>query len=499
MKTSEVNKIKKDILAASDVAKCRICRKVITALNAYSRYYYTDDQVNHFLDLCQVMDFEAATDYYVNTMLTGLKKKEPILYQSELVSRSSDLVMAHDIQPNGKEVIDLALSDSNYYGIFKSLHAYMKRATLLGAIDNILYLIWEMARRPKTEIPAGAKHCAFHLLAQYQASRKDGKITKIYAEDTLVYLQNKYRFFDESDPREQAALQFTVHKNDFKADWDNFFNPEGTAKTRITLDDIKRLLSEMDQRHADLVHYLFMCNYIDYSDYQFRDEWMIDDYVTIYNAYYHEDSNYLSSVNGYVIEILREWQRDANHKYQKAKHDLYYWLTDPIPEFNPSMGDEIESAWLQVKDSDDEKVIARALMPFPMRISKLIDSGHYEDAAANVYCILEHLAITNKSHEDWFECLWSGGEQTMIVGLVEVLQDLYCHLRQESDVPISLKNEMDIHLEIFNKKTWFFGIDCGDSRYEDMLSDGKKQNGEYSDLSNCYMWTEWYLPQLREN
>lgn len=60
MKTSEANKIKKDIIAASDVAKCRICRKVITALNAYSRHYYTDDQVNHFFDLCQVMDFQAA-------------------------------------------------------------------------------------------------------------------------------------------------------------------------------------------------------------------------------------------------------------------------------------------------------------------------------------------------------------------------------------------------------------------------------------------------------
>ena len=385
MKTSEINKIKKDILAASDVAKCRICRKVIMALNAFSRHYYTDNQVNHFLDLYQMMDFQAATDYYVNTMLASLKKNEPILYQAELVSRSSDLVMVHDIQPNGKDIIDLAQSDNN------------------------------------------------------------------------------------------------------------------TAKTRITLDDIKHLMSEMDQRHADLLHYLFMCNYIDYSDYQFRDEWMIDAYVTIYNAYYHEDSNYLSAVNGYVIEILREWQHDANHKYQKAKHDLYYWLTDPIPEFNSSMGDEIESAWLQVKDSDDERVVARALMQFPMRISKLIDSGHYEDAAANVYCILEHLAITNKSHEDWFECMWNGGEQTMIADLVEVIQELYCHLRQKSDVPRSLKNEMDIHLEIFNKKTWFFGIDCGDSRYEDMLSDGKKQNGEYSDLSNCYMWKEWYLPQLQEN
>ena len=99
---SEANKIKKGILAASEVAKCRICRKVIETLRIYRLHYYTDEQVNHFLDLCQKTDFEAATTYYVNTMLAGFKKKEPILYQSDLVSRSADLVMVHDINPNSK-------------------------------------------------------------------------------------------------------------------------------------------------------------------------------------------------------------------------------------------------------------------------------------------------------------------------------------------------------------------------------------------------------------
>ena len=495
---SEANKIKKGILAASEVAKCRICRKVIETLRIYRLHYYTDEQVNHFLDLCQKTDFEAATTYYVNTMLAGFKKKEPILYQSDLVSHSADLVMVHDINPNSKDVIDKALSTSNYAGILKALHAYMKKASFIRAIDNVLYLLWEICRRPQEEIPAGVKHCAFHLLAQYQASRKDGKMTKLYAQDTLIYLQDKYHCFDESDPKEMSVYQGTVRQNDFKTDWQQFFNPSGsTTKKRTTLKDLEEMLNGMDRSHAELVHYLFMCNYIDYNRYHFRDEWMIDRYVEIYNAYFQESPIYLHEVNAYVIEIMKEWQKDANHKYQKAKKDLVWWMTDPIPAFKPSLGDEVEAAWQKVCYSDEEAVVAEALLPYPYKILELIKTGQYEDAAANVYCILEHLVLADKAHEDWFDCMWDGGVQTDVVNLVEVLQELYAHLRQLKDLPTNLKNEMDIHLEIFNKKTCFFGIDCGDSRYDDMLLDGKKQYGNYSDLSDCYMWSEWYLPKIK--
>lgn len=498
MTPSKANKIKKELLAASEVAKCKMCRSVIEGLPSWRGRAYTLDQKNHFLDLCQAKDFDAAIDYYVNTMLPLLKKRDLTDYYSELILRQSDLVMTHNIAPNGKDVIDQAIAESNYYGILKGLHTYMKKASFIRAIDNVLYLIWAICRQPQEEIPAGVKHCAFHLLAQYQASRKDGKMTKLYAEDTLIYLQDKYYCFDESDPKEMSVYQGTVRQNDFKDAWQQFFNPSGsTTIKRTTLKDLEKMLNGMDQAHAELVHYLFMCNYIDYSRYIFRDEWMIDRYVETYNAYFQESPIYLYTVNDYVLEILKEWQKDANYKYQKAKKDLVFWMTDPIPAFKPSMGEEIETVWQKVCNADNEKIIAEAFLPFPYKILEIVKSGQYEDAAANVYCILEHLAMANKVHEDWFDCLWNGGEQTDVVNLVEVLQELYSHLHQLKDLPTSLKNEMDIHLEIFNKKTSFFGIDWGDSHYDDMLLDGKKQYGSYSDLSDCYMWTEWYLPKLR--
>ena len=495
MTTSQANKIKKSLLAASEVAKCKLCRNIIESLSSTFSRCYSVEQKQQFLDYCQERDFEAAIAYYVNTMLPVQKKADEINYKTDLLFAQATLAMVHQITPNGKNVIDEAIANGNYYAILKGLHIYIKEASFFSGLDNLLYLICEIARRSKDTIPEGVKHCAFHLLAQYQASRKYGKLTKTYADDTLIYLQDKYQFFAEDNPLEMSVLQGTVRKNDFKPAWDAFFHPKGNT-SRVTLADIQRMLGEMDQRHADLVHYLFMCNYIDYSNYSFRDDWMIDGYVEIYNAYYQEDSKYLTSVNGYVVEILKEWQQDANHKYQKAKRDLYFWMTDPIPEFKPSLGDEIETAWQRVAGSDDEKELAEALMPFPLTISKQVETGQYEDAAANIYCLLEHLAQANKVHEDWFDCMWNGGEQTMIVDLADTIQQLYCHLRQKPDLSARLKNEMDIHLEIFNKKTSFYGIDCGDSRYDDMFLDGKKQQDRYSDLSNCYMWEGWYLPKV---
>jgi len=495
MTPSQANKIKKALLAASEVAKCKLCRSITEELSRYSGRAYSAEQKSRFLDYCQARDFDAAMAYYVNTMLPVLKKADEFDYRTDLLLAESRLAVVHQISPNGKDVIDEAIATGNYYGILKGLHVYIRKAGFFRGIDNLLYLLCEMARQPKEHVPEGVKHCAFHLLAQYQASRANGKMTRIYADDTLIYLQDKYQFFSDDNPLEMAVLQGTVHKNDFKPAWDAFFNPGG-KKSRVTLADIQTMLDAMDAPHADLVHYLFMSNYIDYHRYDFRDEWMIDRYVEVYNAYYQEDARYLPSVNRYVVEILKEWQQDANHRYQKARRDLLFWMTDPIPEFRPSLGDEIEAVFQQVAGTSDEKTMAEALLPFPLKISRQVEAGRYEEDAANIYCLLEHLAQANKAHEDWFDCLWNGGEQTMVANLADTIQQLYCHLRQKPDLPVSLKNEMDIHLEVFNKKTWFYGIDCGDSRYADMFLDGKKQQDRYSDLSECYMWADWYLPKV---
>ena len=144
-------------------------------------------------------------------------------------------------------------------------------------------------------------------------------------------------------------------------------------------------------------------------------------------------------------------------------------------------------------DTDDEEVVIQALMHFPLEIADIVKSGNYEDAAANLYYLFDYMAALEKKHDHWFRSLWSGGEMSEIARFLETLIELYCHLRQLKEVPESLKDEMDIYLRIFNRKTYFFGDMWGDSRFEDLLLDGKEQFNNYSVLEECSMWKYWYL------
>jgi len=51
---------------------------------------------------------------------------------------------------------------------------------------------------------------------------------------------------------------------------------------RITLKTIHEMLDGMSVELAEKVHLLFMANYIDYSDYEFRDEDQVESYCWCY-------------------------------------------------------------------------------------------------------------------------------------------------------------------------------------------------------------------------
>ena len=51
---------------------------------------------------------------------------------------------------------------------------------------------------------------------------------------------------------------------------------------RITLKTVHQMLDGMSVELAEKVHLLFMANYIDYSDYEFRDENQVESYCWCY-------------------------------------------------------------------------------------------------------------------------------------------------------------------------------------------------------------------------
>lgn len=254
------------------------------------------------------------------------------------------------------------------------------------------------------------------------------------------------------------------------------------------------MLDGMDMPHAEEVHYLFMNNYIDYGNYGFRDEWMIDAYVECYNGFFQTGEG-LNALNQYVIEIMEEWKEYSNYTYKKAKSDLVFWIQSPIPDFTPSFGKEIETAYEATITSDIEIALFNALLPYPAKILEQIKDNNYEQAAANIYCLFEYLVKASKVHEKWFESYYRGGQLSKIVCLTEIVHDLYCHLRQKPDLSKELKVEMDIHMSIFNTKTHFFGDQDFDSRAFDMYHDANEQVSDYSDIEDGDMW-KWYLDKM---
>lgn len=140
-------------------------------------------------------------------------------------------------------------------------------------------------------------------------------------------------------------------------------------------------------------------------------------------------------------------------------------------------------------------------MPILAKIVSQLKSKDYEGAVANIYCILEQLAKVNDEHPDWFELTPDEDHEgfSTIPDLEcfhEAIASLYCHIRQLPELPKDLRNEMDIHLAIFNRKTNFLGDGGFSSEVDDMFCGHDEQVNDYSDLSHCYMWS-WYTDRAK--
>ena len=259
---------------------------------------------------------------------------------------------------------------------------------------------------------------------------------------------------------------------------------------RITLKTVHQMLDGMSVELAEKVHLLFMANYIDYSDYEFRDEDQVESYCWCYRDLFElKTKESQEIVNSQLIEFLDEWRQDAPSRYRKAKDDICYWITDEWYSFESPMQKEIESAYQAALKKKDDMAIALALSPFAQKTAEQVNSGEYEAAAGSCYAIFRCLAKTCKEHEDWFAGFTGYGDTyTKLAIFTEAVVELYCHLRQKPDLSKRMADEMDINLEVFNLETDFFGdLHCS-SRFTDMLCDAQAQYGDYSELEKCPMW-----------
>ena len=112
--------------------------------------------------------------------------------------------------------------------------------------------------------------------------------------------------------------------------------------------------------------------YIDYSDYDFRDENQMESSCWCYRDLYEQKTKESQEiVNSQLIEFLDEWRQDAPSRYRKAKDDICYWITDEWYNFESPMQKEIESAYQTALKKKDDLAIALALSPFAQKMAEL--------------------------------------------------------------------------------------------------------------------------------
>ena len=259
------------------------------------------------------------------------------------------------------------------------------------------------------------------------------------------------------------------------------------AVKRVYLKDLHRMMDGMNIELAEMVHLLFMNNYIKYSNYGFRDEWQVDDYMDAYYSLYSLRSEQAKVVvNQFVVDFMEEWKEDAPAMYRRAKDDIVGWINSEWYGFECS---------LECKSSMDvertEKEVVLELSDHLLRIAEMVKGGKYEEAAGGCYVVSRRLAKIRDVYPDWFKELEDGGEMSKLTLFTLALVELYCHLRQMPGISKRLGDEMNIQLEVFNLETGFFGdMDC-DTRWSDMLCGAKEQYYDYGVLEECPMWGIW--------
>lgn len=256
---------------------------------------------------------------------------------------------------------------------------------------------------------------------------------------------------------------------------------------RIYLKDLHRMMDGMSIGLAEKVHLLFMNNYINYSNYGFRDEWQVDDYMdAYYNLYSLRSEQAKMVVNQYVMDFMEEWKEDAPAMYRRAKDDMVGWINSEWYEFECP---EESKQSMDVERTEEE--IALELSDPLLRIAETVKAGKNEEAAGGCYAVFRRLAKIRDVYPDWFKGLEDDGELSKMTLLTLALVELYSHLRQMPGISKRLGDEMNIQLEVFNLETGFFGdMEC-DSRWSDMLCGAKEQYYDHSVLEECPMWKIW--------
>jgi hypothetical protein len=235
---------------------------------------------------------------------------------------------------------------------------------------------------------------------------------------------------------------------------------------------VKEILDGLDHLHGKYVHTWFMEQYIDYGEYEFRDEWLVDGYCECYNdLMWENDPLRVKDANKYIVAFMKEWYRDDPGLYFEALGLLQEWASHQFMNMEASLKERVDKDWMNAVTENEGEELYNRIVGYPLEICEMMhEEGREEEAVANLFYLLEKMGDLYKSNPDLFE-----NKTGSLVPKMELmmwwLTELYFIVKGNPAVNDDIKSDMDFFLMDLQRRTQLF--DEASSKWDDMFVDNQ--------------------------
>lgn len=297
------------------------------------------------------------------------------------------------------------------------------------------------------------------------------------------------------------AILFEVKEGPFiPHEQEGILNMKAIKAEHVGIDEIKAILVGMDVPHAELVHALFKFE-VEYGSLKWKIEPEdFEKYEDLCYAFFgrqngffgrdfESDVSVLPELNDECVKVIDAIQKVIKEKNEPEKY-LNYVLnrlrniakrpvkTFAIHEDSPYgiITERLEKA----KKARMNISVKKSLSPVLHSIMQQIHGGQYEEAAGNLFAVFSSLEIIKDAHHSWFERWHNNETPSEARCMLGIAAEMYCHLRQQENLPEELAEDMDARLAAINE--WITFYDWSNDDYADMLRGYGEQYGDHTNI-----------------
>lgn len=237
-------------------------------------------------------------------------------------------------------------------------------------------------------------------------------------------------------------------------------------------DPVKEILDGLDYLHGKYVHTSFMEQYIDYGDYEFRDEWLVDGYCECYNDLMRTDDPLrVKEADRYIVAFMKEWYRDNPGQYYEALGLLQEWASHKFMNTEASLKKRIDKDWINAVTEEEGEELYNRIVGYPLEIYNMMhEEDREEEAVANLFFLLEKMGNLYHSNPDLFENK-TGSLVPKMQLMMWWLTELYLIVKGNPAVNDDIKSDMDFFLTDLQRRTKLFNE--ASSKWGDMFVDNQ--------------------------